>query len=66
MQQEGYSAARGCELARVSRAGFYRQWAEKEPRQLETTLRDAMQRVALSNRCYGYRRVTAALQQQGW
>jgi transposase InsO family protein len=25
-----------------------------------------MQRVALANRCYGYRRVTAALQQQGW
>jgi transposase InsO family protein len=66
MQLEGYSVARGCELARISRAGFYRQWEEKAPRQLETTLRDAMQRIALSNRCYGYRRVTAALQLEGW
>jgi transposase InsO family protein len=66
MQLEGYSVARGCELARLSRAGFYRQWAEKAPRQLETALRDAMQRIALQNRCYGYRRVTAALQREGW
>jgi len=66
MQLEGYSVARACELARISRAGFYRQWEEKAPRQLESELRDAMQRTALANRCYGYRRVTAALQQQGW
>jgi putative transposase len=66
MQLEGYSVSRACELARISRAGFYRQWAERAPRQLETSLRDAMQRTALANRCYGYRRVTAALQLQGW
>ncbi|MFN7939715.1 MAG: IS3 family transposase [Bryobacteraceae bacterium] len=66
MQLEGYSVARACDLARIARAGFYRQWEQKAPRQLETALRDAMQRVALWNRCYGYRRVTAALQQQGW
>ncbi len=66
MQLEGYSVARACELARISRAGFYRQWEEKAPRQVETTLRDAMQRIALVNRCYGYRRVTAAMQLQGW
>ena len=66
MQLEGYSVARACDLARIARAGFYRQWEQKAPRQLETALRDAMQRVALWNRCYGYRRVTAALQLQGW
>lgn len=66
MQLEGYSVARACELARMSRAGFYRQWAEKEPRQFDTALRDAMQQVALENRCYGYRRVTETLKQQGW
>jgi len=66
MQLEGYSVARACELARISRAGFYRQWEEKAPRQLETTLRDTMQRIALASRCYGYRRVTAALKMQGW
>ena len=66
MQLEGYSVVHACELARVSRAGFYRQWAEKAPREFETGLRDAMQRIALANRCYGYRRVAAALKQQGW
>lgn len=66
MQLEGYSVARACELARVARAGFYRQWAEKAPHEFETELRDAMQRIALANRCYGYRRVAAALKQQGW
>lgn len=66
MQLEGYSVARACDLARIARAGFYRQWEQQAPRQLETALRDAMQRVALWNRCYGYRRVTAALQLQGW
>lgn len=66
MQLEGYTVARACELARVSRAGFYRQWAEKAPHEFETGLRDAMQRIALANRCYGYRRVVAELKQQGW
>ena len=66
MQLEGYSVARACELSRVSRAGFYRQWVEKAPRQFDAALRDAMQRIALENRCYGYRRVTETLKQQGW
>lgn len=66
MQLEGYAVARACELARLSRAGFYRHWAEKAPTAMEMSLRDAMQRIALENRCYGYRRVTAALHQQGW
>lgn len=66
MQLEGYVVARACAMTGVSRAGFYRHWEEKAPRAMETELRDAMQRVALTNRCYGYRRVTAALRQSGW
>jgi len=66
MQLEGYPAARGCDLAGVSRAGFYRHWEEHAPDEMEMELRDAMQRVALDNRFYGYRRVTAALRQGGW
>jgi putative transposase len=66
MQLEGYAVARACELARLSRAGFYRHWAEKAPQEIDMALRDAMQRIALDNRCYGYRRVTAELQHQGW
>lgn len=66
MQLEGYAITRACELARLSRAGFYREWAETAPTEMEMALRDTMQRIALENRCYGYRRVTAALHQQGW
>jgi transposase InsO family protein len=49
----------------VSRAGFYRSFDEHAPRQAETELRDRIQRVALENRCYGYRRVAAELRRQG-
>ena len=66
MQLEGYAVSRGCALAGVARAGFYRHWEQKAPRQMEMGLRDAMQRVALESRSYGYRRVTAALRQSGW
>lgn len=50
-----------CRLAAVSRAGYYRQWAAWAPRQEETAMRDAVQRVALAKRHYGYRRVTREL-----
>ena len=67
MQLEGtLDIVRACELAGVSRAGLYREYAEHEPRQMETALRDAIQGIAVENRCYGYRRVAAELRQQGW
>jgi transposase InsO family protein len=56
---------RMCELARVSRAGYYRHWAASAPREEETTVRDAIQRVALENRHYGYRRVARELHDNG-
>jgi transposase InsO family protein len=59
------SVERLCRLARVSRAGFYRQWAASLPRQEETAVRDAVQRVAITNRRYGYRRVTRELSRAG-
>lgn len=65
MQLEGFRAEHACEVARVSRAGFYRHYEEHEPRQADVELRDAIQKIALANRCYGYRRVTAELQHQG-
>lgn len=65
MQLEGFRAEHACEMARVSRAGFYRHYEEHEPRQADVELRDAIQKIALENRCYGYRRVTAELQRQG-
>jgi len=54
-----------CALARISRAGFYRHWQASAPRQEETGVRDAIQRVALANRRYGYRRVAAQLRRDG-
>jgi len=59
------SVAEVCAAAHVGRAGFYREFRAHAPRQAETELRDRIQRVALANRCYGYRRVTAELRRQG-
>jgi putative transposase len=56
---------RMCALARVSRAGYYRHWAASEPRQEETAVRDQVQRMALANRRYGYRRVSMELSRAG-
>lgn len=55
-----------CQLARVSRAGYYRRLAEKEPEQEGMEVRDAIQKVVLEHRRrYGYRRVTAELRRRG-
>jgi transposase InsO family protein len=55
-----------CALAGVSRASYYRHWRASQPRQEETALRDRIQRLALANRYYGYRRLTAELKREGW
>ncbi|MER9826431.1 IS3 family transposase, partial [Mesorhizobium sp. M0115] len=55
-----------CRLAGVSRAGYYRHWRQSAPRQEETRLRDVIQRLALANRHYGYRRIGALLGREGW
>jgi transposase InsO family protein len=57
---------RMCALAGVSRAGYYRRWQASAPRQEETTFRDAIQRVVLANRRYGYRRIAAQLRRDGF
>jgi len=62
---ERLSIEEACRAAEVNRAGFYRSFADHAPRQAETELRDRIQRVALENRCYGYRRVAAELRRQG-
>jgi len=56
---------RMCVLAGVSRAGYYRHFSVSAPRQEETAVRDAVQRVALANRRYGYRRIAAQLRRDG-
>ena len=63
--QGALTIARMCALAGVSRAGYYRHWNVSAPRQEETAVRDAIQRVALANRRYGYRRIAAQLRRDG-
>jgi transposase InsO family protein len=63
--QGGLPVERLCALAGVSRAGYYRHWQERAPRREETAARDAIQRVALAHRHYGYRRVAAQLHREG-
>lgn len=65
MLLEGFWAGHACQLAQVSRAGFYRHYSEHEPRAADVMVRDLIQRIALENRCYGYRRVTAELARRG-
>ncbi|MFQ5439794.1 MAG: IS3 family transposase [Paracoccaceae bacterium] len=57
---------RMCGLAGVSRGAYYRGWGERAPGREETALRDAIQRLALAHRWYGYRRITALLRREGW
>jgi transposase InsO family protein len=70
MQGEGsqaaYAVERLCALAQVSRAAYYRHWGQSAPLREETALRDAIQRLALANRYYGYRRIGALLRREGW
>jgi putative transposase len=55
-----------CELMGVSRASFYRNWEQKAPTEAEIALRDAVQRMALAHRAYGYRRITPLVQRAGF
>ena len=59
------SIERLCRLGGVSRAGFYRHLQEQAPERADADLRDAIHRIVLDNRLYGYRRVSAELGRQG-
>jgi hypothetical protein len=69
-QGEGIGIERMCVLAGISRAGYYRHWRASKPRQEETALRDAIQRLSLDHRKNGYRHngyrpITVLLQRAG-
>jgi transposase InsO family protein len=49
----------------LSRAGFYRRRMPHQATPVEMEIRDQMQKVALESPAYGYRRITAELQQRG-
>jgi hypothetical protein len=64
--QGSLSIERMCQLAQVSRAGFYRSLQEHLPLQEELEVRSAIQQIVLEHRRrYGYRRVTAELRRRG-
>jgi len=64
--QGSLSIERMCELARVSRASFYRSFQEQHPVEEEMEVRSTIQRIAIEHRRrYGYRRVTAELRRRG-
>ena len=65
-QQGSLSIERMCQLAPVSRAGFYRSLQEAQPLEEEMEVRAAIQQIALDHRRrYGYRRITAELRRRG-
>ena len=64
--QGSLGVGRMCQLAWVSRAGFYRSFRQHNPVEEEMAVRAAVQKVALAHRRrYGYRRVVLELEKQG-
>ena len=64
--QGSLSIERMCQLAQVSRAGFYRSLQERLPDEEEMEVRSTIQQIVLEHRRrYGYRRVTAELRRRG-
>jgi putative transposase len=55
-----------CELLGVSRSWYYGKPSEEQKMEKDVALRDAIERIALEFPGYGYRRVTKALQRDGW
>jgi len=64
--QGGLSIERMCQLAGVSRAGFYRSLQERAPVEEDMEVRSGMQQIAVEHRRrYGYRRISAELRRRG-
>jgi HTH-like domain len=64
--QGSLSIERMCQLAQVSRAGFYRYLQGREPAQEAMAVRSMIQAIAVEHRRrYGYRRITAELRRRG-
>jgi len=55
-----------CEVADVSRAGWYRRSSEPTKSERDIDLHDAIQKIALEMPSYGRRRITAELRRRGF
>lgn len=64
--QGGLSIGRMCQLAGVSRSGFYCRLRARDADEEEMQVRSAIQRLAVGHEGhYGYRRITAELRRAG-
>jgi hypothetical protein len=64
--QGGLSVERMCQMALVSRAGYYRSYKEHCPVEEEMLVRSAIQQIVVEHRRrYGYRRVRLELEKRG-
>jgi putative transposase len=63
--EHGPQVQRLCQLAGVSRAGYYRHFQANAPAQADADLRSTIQSLSLQHRHYGYRRITAQLARTG-
>jgi putative transposase len=64
--QGSLSIERMCQLAGVSRAGFYRSLQERAPSEEDMEVRSVIQQIAVEHRRrYGYRRISAELRRHG-
>ena len=64
--QGSLSIERMCQLAQVSRAGFYRHLQGRAPVEEDMEVRSTIQAIAVEHRRrYGYRRITAELRRRG-
>jgi len=64
--QGSLSIERMCQLAGVSRAGFYRSLQDRAPVQEDMEVRSVIQQIAVEHRRrYGYRRISAELRRRG-
>jgi transposase InsO family protein len=64
--QGSLSIERMCQLAGVSRSGFYRSLQERAPVEEDMEVRNVIQQIAVEHRRrYGYRRISAELRRRG-
>jgi len=64
--QGSLSIERMCQLAGVSRAGFYRSLQDRAPIEEDMEVRSVIQQIAVEHRRrYGYRRISAELRRRG-
>lgn len=66
LMHPGLSLSALCELFGVSRSWYYEKPTQEQKAQRDLDLRDAIERIVLEFPGYGYRRVTKALERDGW